>query len=56
MTVTTAAAGSCQDRGGKDTDCEIYPYAYPGVDIELPGTDKNVTLTAAYPGPDAIGY
>lgn len=56
MTVTTAAADSCQSRGGEGTDCEIYPYAYAGVDIELPGTDRNVTLGASYAGPDAIGY
>jgi serine/threonine protein kinase len=56
MTVSTAAADSCQSKGGKGTDCEIYPYAYGGVDIELPRTHKNVTLGASYKGLDAIGY
>jgi serine/threonine protein kinase len=56
MTVTTAAADSCQNEGGKGTDCEIYPYAYAGVVIELPGTDKDVTLRSNYTGADAIGY
>ncbi|MGD0554832.1 MAG: serine/threonine-protein kinase [Streptosporangiaceae bacterium] len=56
MTVTAAAADSCQGKSGAGTDCEIYPYAYAGIDIELPGTDKNVTLGANYKGADAIGY
>ena len=56
MTVSTAAADSCQSKGGVDTDCEIYPYAYAGIDIELPGSHKNVTLGASYKGLDAIGY
>ncbi|MGH3168777.1 MAG: hypothetical protein ACRDN0_23210, partial [Trebonia sp.] len=56
MTVRTAAARSCQDKGGQGTDCEIYPYAYAGIGIELPGTDKTVTLSGGYKGPDAIGY
>jgi hypothetical protein len=56
MTVTTAAADSCQNEGGTGTDCEIYPYAYAGVVIELPGTDKDVTLRSNYTGADAIGY
>jgi hypothetical protein len=56
MTVTTAAADSCQSKGGEGTDCEIYPYAYAGIDIELPGTDKNVTLGTSYKGLGAIGY
>ena len=56
MTVNTAAADSCQRKGGEGTDCEIHPYAYAGVDIELPGGNKNATLGASYTGPDAIGY
>lgn len=56
MTVRTAAALSCQDKGGQGTDCEIYPYAYAGLGIELPGTDKTVTLGEGYKGPAAIGY
>jgi serine/threonine protein kinase len=56
MTVNTSAADSCQHAGGKGTDCQIYPYAYAGVDIELPGTDKNVTLGTNYAGAGAIGY
>ena len=56
MTVNTAAARSCQSDGGEGTDCEIYAYAYAGIDIELPVTDKNVTLATSSKGPDAIGY
>jgi serine/threonine protein kinase len=56
MTVTTAAANSCQNEGGENTDCEIYPYASAGVVIELPGSDKDVTLRANYTGANAIGY
>jgi hypothetical protein len=56
MTVDTAAARSCQGNGGKDTNCEIYPFAYAGIAIELPGTDAKVTMGASYPGHDAIGY
>jgi hypothetical protein len=56
MTVNTAAASSCRTNGGAGTDCEIYPYAYAGLVIELPGTDTNVTLAASAKGPNAIGY
>jgi predicted Ser/Thr protein kinase len=56
MTVSAAAAGACEDKGGTGTDCEIHPYAYAGLDIELPKAGKNVTLSAGYRGPDAIGY
>jgi eukaryotic-like serine/threonine-protein kinase len=56
MTVNTAAAGACQVKGGTGTDCEVYPCAYSGMGIELPKTDKMVTLGANYRGPDAIGY
>jgi hypothetical protein len=56
MTVSRAAADSCQNKGGLGTDCEIYPYAYAGIDIELPGTHKNVTLARGRKGLDAIGY
>lgn len=56
MTVSPAAARSCQDKGGEGTDCEIYPYAYAGLDIVLPGTHKNLILSASYKGLDAIGY
>jgi hypothetical protein len=56
MTVNTAAADSCQHNGGTGTDCQIHPYAYAGLVIELPGTDKNVTMEANYRGASAIGY
>jgi hypothetical protein len=56
MTVTPAAASSCKNSGGEGTDCEIYPYAYSGVNIMLPGSDKHVILGASYTGADALGY
>jgi serine/threonine protein kinase len=55
MAVSTAAANSCKNSGGEGTDCEVYPYAYSGVNIELPGSDKHV-LSGTYTGADAIGY
>jgi serine/threonine protein kinase len=55
MSVSTAAANSCKNSGGEGTDCEMYPYAYSGVNIELPGSDKHV-LSGTYTGADAIGY
>jgi hypothetical protein len=56
MSVSTAAANSCKNSGGEGTDCEVYPYAYSGVNIELPGSDKHVIMGAGYTGADAIGY
>ncbi len=56
MSVSSAAASTCSSQGGAGTDCEIAPYAYAGVDIELPGSDKNVTTGGSYTGADGIGY
>lgn len=56
MTVSTAAADSCRSKGGAGTDCEIYPYAYAGIDIELPGTHKKLALGSSFKGRPAIGY
>jgi len=56
FSVSTAAGNSCSSEGGAGTDCEIWPDAISGVDIELPHTDKNVTTSAGYSAGEAIGY
>jgi serine/threonine protein kinase len=56
MSVSTAAGSYCDSQGGTGTDCEMWPYAISGVDIELPQSDKNVTTGTGYTGTQGIGY